>query len=240
MEMTQLALSSKKEFSVFYWSGRALIVHPNDLDVLEQHVQVLRAFDKKYELFFIYENLASLNPKDRQIQERISVLQLDIGAPHLAINRMNRSPSDYSPEQKLRAMGEVGAFDVRWADADSPIPPNRFEFADRSIKDLKDALSYARQINAPAINILTIEADLIVAYEKRRNWEKGITLYESLISRNKVVPSYAKLSAAICYQGNHDYIPAQVILQELHQDQPNELEIMVPLHFNCLKNKIPT
>jgi len=235
MQMTQLALSSKKESAALYWSRRAIIAHPKESEVLDQHLQILWAFDKKYELLQAYINLESLKPNDRHIQEKISILLLDIGAPHLAISRMNRSLNDYSPEQKLRAMGDVGAFEVRWADADSYVPPNRFHFVDQSINDLKVALDYAHQTNAATFNILKIKSDLIVAYEKRKDWKKGIDLYESLIADGFEVPSYAKLSAANCYQGNQAYIPANVILQELFQGQSQDVEVMVSLYFNWIE-----
>lgn len=188
-----------------------------------------------YKGLLLYEGLNNITPGDKKIQKQIIQLLLDMGIPHLALRQIEKKNSGASQAQKLRALSNVGAVDTRWADADSPTPPHRFTFADKSILDLYVALRYANQINASPEKILSIKFDLIVAYEKRKEWQKGIEVYENLVAKYIAVPDYAQLSVAIEYSGLHQYARAQNILEGLYQRNPKDPDILINLYFNLIE-----
>jgi tetratricopeptide (TPR) repeat protein len=235
LQMIHLALETKNKNAALYWSELCLTDFPKELDVWRVRAQVLRAYGGEFQALLIYEDLATLLPRDRPLQHEIIVLLLDMGIPHLALQRIDQESPDVSPELKLRAMSNVGAIDVRWSDADPSNPPHRFEYADKSILALQAAQEYAKSINAPAEKMRSIEYDLIVAYERRGDWKRGIALYEDLLARGLDIPDYVKLSAAIELGGDHQYVRADEILQGLYQRHPDSPEILVNYYFNLIE-----
>ncbi len=235
LQMVRLALDAKHKNAALYWSERCLADHPKDLDVWRIRAQVLRTYGGEFQALLIYEDLATLLPNDRLLQDEIIGLLLDMGMPHLALNRIDQEGMGADPNLRLRAMANVGAVDVRWADADPAILPNRFEYANKSILALQAALEYAKSIHAPSEKIRGIECDLIVAHERRRDWKQGIALYDYLLAQGFDVPDYAKLSAAIALGGDHQFVRAGEILQGLYQRHPDSPEILVNYYFNLIE-----
>ena len=188
-----------------------------------------------YQALLIYEDLYKLSPQDSQIQKQIIQILLDLGIPHLALSQLEAHREQTNPIQKLRALSNAGATDVRWDDTDSSEPPNRFASVDKGIQVLQMALDYAKQMNASKEQINAIEFDLIVAYEKRKEWQKGIAIYESLVTKDIKVPDQAQLSAAIEYSGIHQYAKAQKILEDLYQRNPKDPAILINVYFNLIE-----
>nr|WP_114637081.1 tetratricopeptide repeat protein [Polynucleobacter necessarius] len=116
--------------------------------------------------------------------------------------------------------------------ADSAVAPNRFIAVDKGINALNAALAYAKSIGATEDQIDSIEFDLIVAYNKRNEWDKSLALYDRMVASGKTVPDYALLAVASSYSGKKKPIQEGVILKKLYEKNPNDLDVELAQYFN--------
>lgn len=233
--LIQLALDTQNENAALYWSEHYINQYPQDLYVWRMRAQALQGFNQEYQALLIYEDLYKLTPQDSQIQKQIIQILLELGIPHLTLSQLEAHREQANPMQKLRALSNVGATDVHWDDTNSSKPQSRFTSVDKGIQVLQMALDYAKQMNASKEQINAIEFDLSVAYEKRKEWQKGIAIYESLVTKDIKVPDQAQLSAAIEYSGIHQYAKAQKILEDLYQRNPKDPAILINVYFNLIE-----
>jgi poly-beta-1,6 N-acetyl-D-glucosamine export porin PgaA len=232
LNMVVLARNQKQSTAALYWSARFLKDFPKNISAWELRAGALQDIGDRYAALSMYEDINQYKPKDPAIQQEIIQVLLDMGIPHLALELINQKSWNATKNQTLRAMHNSGAQDLRWASADSAVVPYRFIAVDKGIKALTGALAYAKSIGASEDQINSIEYDLIVAYNKRNEWDKSLTLYEQLITQGKVVPDYALLAAASSYSGKHKPVQAGEILQKLYDKHPDDLEIALAQYFN--------
>ncbi|HAT38966.1 MAG TPA: hypothetical protein DCW35_02200 [Polynucleobacter sp.] len=186
------------------------------------------------------EDINRLKPKDPSNQQQIIQVLLGMGISHLALDLIDKKDWNASKNQKLRAMHDAGAIDLRWSAADSAVAPNRFNSTDAGIQMLADALSYAKSINAPKDQILAIQFDFVVAYARRKQWDKSLGLYDQLLSEGVAVPSYVQSAAATSYRAKHEYAKAEAILQKLHAQNPKDLDTLEALYYSLVdQDKFP-
>lgn len=188
--------------------------------------------DDRYAALLIYEDIHQFHKRDPQTQKQIIQVLLDMGIPHLALDHIDSQRWNADKEQRLRAIHNSGAVDLRWAAADSAVAPYRFIAVDEGIKTLNQSLAYAKSIGASEDQINAIEFDLLVAYDKRNEWDKTIALYDKLIAGGKTVPDYALLAVASSYSAKHQPVQAGVILQKLYDKNPDDLDIELAQYFS--------
>jgi len=230
--MAALSRKQKNDSATLYWSDRLLADFPDSIAALETIASNSQDSNHRYAALLLYENIHRAHPKDPGTQQEIIQILLDMGVPHLALYLIEKRDWKASKEQKLRAMHDSGAKDLRWAIADSALAPNRFVSVDKGIQDLNASLAYAQSISTPDDQIIAIECDLIVAYNKRNEWDKSLAIYEQLIASGKTVPDYALIAAASSYSGKHLPVQAGQILQKLYDKKPNDLDIELAQYFS--------
>lgn len=232
LNMVVLARHQKQSTAALYWSARFLKDFPKNISAWELRAGALQDIGDRYAALSLYEDINQYKPKDPAIQQEIIQVLLDMGIPHLALELINQNSWNATKNQTLQAMHDSGAKDLRWASADSAVAPYRFIAVDKGIQALTGALAYAKSIGASDDQINSIEYDLIVAYNKRSEWDKSLALYEQLIAQGKVVPDYALLAAASSYSGKQQPVQAGKILQKLYDNHPDDLEIELAQYFN--------
>ncbi|QWD26094.1 hypothetical protein G6686_05700 [Polynucleobacter paneuropaeus] len=234
IELGMVGLSKKQEndTAMLYWRDRFLDDFPDSSAALEVTSSSPQDSGNRYATLLLYENINRAHQKDPGTQQEIIQILLDMGVPHLALYLIDKRNWKASEEQKLRAMHDSGAKDLRWAIADSALVPNRFISVDKGIEDLNASLAYAKSIGAPDDQIIAIECDLIVAYNKRNEWDKSLAIYERLIASGKTVPDYALMAAASSYSGKHLPVQAGEILQKLYDKNPDDLDIELAQYFS--------
>ena len=230
--MAALSRKQKNDSATLYWSDRLLADFPDSIAALETIASNSQDSNHRYAALLLYENIHRAHPKDPGTQQEIIQILLDMGVPHLALYLIEKRDWKASKEQKLRAMHDSGAKDLRWAIADSALAPNRFVSVDKGIQDLNASLAYAKSISAPDDQIIAIECDLIVAYNKRNEWDKSLAIYERLITSGKTVPDYALIAAASSYSGKHLPVQSGQILQKLYDKKPKDLDVALAQYFS--------
>jgi len=233
--MIKLSIRNKDEGNALYWSKRYLQDFPESKAAWSERAAVLRLYNRQYEVLALYESLNKQYPNNPDIQKELIGQLLDMGAPQLALDLINQKHWNASQEQKLRALSNSGAVDLRWADSDSPINPDRFLSVDRGIGRLLEALNYSNSIDAPKSQIIAIQSDLIIAYKEKKEWKKSVDLYEDLIENDIAVPSYAWLAAAHSYEELHQYLKAQIIFDKLLEIEPENIEVEYALYYNMVE-----
>ena len=230
--MVLLARKQKNSSAILYWSARLLKDFPQSNAAWELRASALDDLGDRYAALLIYEDINRLKPNHPKTQQEIIQILLDMGIPHLALYLIDDKGWPASKNQKLRAMHNSGAKDLRWAVADSAVAPNRFVAVDAGIKALNESLAYAKSIGATEEQIFEIECDFIVAYNKRNEWDKSLAIYDRLIASGKTVPDYALLAAASSYSGKRKPVQAGVILQKLYDKHPNDFDIELAQYFS--------
>jgi len=230
--MVLLAREQKDSSAVLYWSARFLKDFPDSNSAWELRASALKNLGERYAALLMYEDINRYHPNNPRTQQEIIQLLLDMGIPHLALDLIANKGWTASKEQKLRAMRNSGAQDLRWAVADSAVAPYRFVAVDKGIEALNTSLAYAKSIGVPEDQIAAIEYDLIVAYNKRNEWDKSLAIYQQLIANGKTVPDYALLAAASSYSGKRQPIAAGEILQKLYDRHPDDLDIELAQYFS--------
>ena len=232
--MTALARDKKEFKSANDWSERFLNDFPNSISAWQLRAGVLQDMGNRFAALQIYEDINKLKPNNPDTQEQIIQVILDMGIPHLALDLINNKKWYATNNQRLRAMRDSGAVYLRWSSADSAVAPNRFTSVDIGIETLNNSLRYAKSIRAPSDQIASIQYDLIVAYTKRKQWDKALALYDELISNGSIVPDYALSAVATSYSGKHQYAKAGDILQKLYANKPDDLDIGLDMYFNLV------
>ena len=236
IELSMVTLSrDQKEFkSALYWSARFIQDFPNSISAWEVRAGALQDVGDRYAALQIYEEVNRLQPKNPNTQQQIIQVLLDMGVSHLALDLINNKGWNATQNQKLRAMRDAGAVNLRWSAADSAVAPNRFNSTDAGIQILTEALNYAKSINAPQEQILAIQYDFVVAYTSRKQWDKALGLYEKLLSEGAAIPDYAHSAAATSYSAKHQYAKAEHILRQLASRKPSDLDIQFDLYFSLV------
>jgi poly-beta-1,6 N-acetyl-D-glucosamine export porin PgaA len=234
LRMALLARDKKEFDSAFYWSARLLEDYPNSISVWELRAGVLQDVGDRFAALQIYEDINQIKPRNPETQQQIIQVLLDMGIPHLALNLINKQDWSATNNQRLRAIHNSGANDLRWSPADSSIAPNRFNSVDSGIRVLTEALSYANSINAPKDQLIAIQCDLIVAHFKRKQWDKSLEKYNELIRNGAAIPDYALKAAADSYSAKHQYAKSEEILRQLNNQNPSDLDIQFSLYFNLV------
>ncbi|MBU3621911.1 tetratricopeptide repeat protein [Polynucleobacter sp. CS-Odin-A6] len=234
LRMTALAREKKESDSALYWSARFLKDYPNSMSAWELRAGALQDVGDQFAALQIYEDIRRFKPHNPNTQERIIQVLLDMGIPHLAVDLINKKQWKTNQDQKLRAIHDSGAVDLRWAQADSAVAPNRFTSVDTGIETLNNSLAYAKSIQAPKDQIASIQYDLIIAYTKRKQWDKSLALYDELISGGSTVPDYALSAVAASYSAKYQYAKAGNILQKLYAKKPDDLDIQLDMYFNLV------
>ena len=192
-----LAMADKNERAALLWSARYTSDFPQELNAWLLRAQVLQDFNQRYAALLIYEDLYKKYPNNAVVQRKVLEVLLDLGIPHLALNRIDQYNFSHDDLQKLRAVANSGAVDIRWSNADPATAAKRRNSLDRAIAELKRALVFAQAVTGEHVFTEQIQNDLLVAYERRRDWPRAIALYEELVAQNARVRDYARLSAAI-------------------------------------------
>jgi poly-beta-1,6 N-acetyl-D-glucosamine export porin PgaA len=234
LRMTALARERKEFQSANYWSERFLKDYPNNISAWEMRAGVLQDMGNRFAALHIYEDIKKLRPSNQNIQENIIQILLDMGMPHLALELINNKKWYASNTQRLRAIHDSGAVNLRWGIADSAVAPNRFTSTDIGIETLNNSLAYAKSIQANSDRIASIQYDLIVAYTKRKQWDKSLAIYDELSSIGNIIPDYALSAVAASYSGKLQYAKAGNILQTLYAKKPDDLDIGLDLYFNLV------
>jgi biofilm PGA synthesis protein PgaA len=234
MKIIALARDKKEFKSANDWSERFLNDYPNSISAWQLRAGVLQDIGNRFAALQIYEDINKLKPNNPDTQEQIIQVILDMGIPHLALDLINTKKWNATDNQRLRAMQDSGAIYLRWSSADSAVAPNRFTSVDIGIETLNNSLKYAKSIQATNDQIKSIQYDLIVAYTKRKQWDKSLALYDELRSNDSVVPDYALSAVAASYSGKHQYAKAEKILQALYASKPDDLNIELDMYFNLV------
>jgi poly-beta-1,6 N-acetyl-D-glucosamine export porin PgaA len=234
LKMVVLARNQKDSAATLYWSARFIKDFPENQSAWELRAGALQDIGDRYAALLMYEDINRYDPKDPGTQREIIQVLLDMGIPHLALYLIDQKSWNTTKDQKLRAMHNSGAQDLRWAIADSAVAPNRFISVDKGIQALNESLTYAKSIGATEDQITSIELDFIVAYNKRNEWDKSLTLYEKLIASGKTVPDYALLAVAASYSAKHQPLKAGKILKILYDKHPDDLDIELAQYFSLV------
>ena len=232
LDMVTLARDQKEFKSALLWSERFIRDYPNNVSAWELRAGALQDIGDRYAALQIYEDVNRLKPKNPNTQQQIIQVLLDMGISHLALDLIDNKDWNATKNQKLRAMHDAGAVDLRWSAADSAVAPNRFNSVDVGIQMLTDAMAYAKSIDAPKDQILAIQYDFVVAYTRRKQWDKALGLYDQLQSEGNTVPNYVQSAAATCYSAKHEYAKAEFILQRLYAQNPKDLDTLEALYYS--------
>jgi biofilm PGA synthesis protein PgaA len=234
--MKMIALSrERKEFqSANYWSERLLMDYPNSISAWQLRAGVLQDMGNRFAALQIYEDINKIQPNNRDTQEQIIQVVLDMGIPHLALDLINNKKWYATNNQRLRALRDSGGVYLRWATADSAVAPNRFNSVDSGIGALTEALNYAKSINSPKDQLNAIQYDFIVAYFKRKEWKKSIEKYQELIKDGATIPDYALKAAAGSFSADRQYAKSEEILRQLSINNPSDLDIQFALYFSLV------
>jgi poly-beta-1,6 N-acetyl-D-glucosamine export porin PgaA len=234
LRMTALARDKKEFNAALYWSERFLKDYPNSISAWELRAGALQDVGDRFAALQIYEDINQIKPRNPETQQQIIQVLLDMGIPHLALNLINKQGWSATNNQKLRAVHDSGAVDLRWAAADSAVAPNRFNSTDAGLKILSEALQYAKSIDATKDQVVAIQCDFIVAYARRKQWDKALEIYQQLLNDGTVVPNYAQSAAASSYSAKHEFAKAEVILRQLYVQNPKDLDVLEALYFNMV------
>jgi predicted Zn-dependent protease len=229
-----LAMARKNESAALSWSMRYTNDYPEDLNAWLLRAQVLQNFNQRYSALLIYENLYQKHPNNLVVQRKVLEVLLDLGIPHLALSRIEKFNFSYADIQKLRAMANAGAVNIRWSNADPATGAQRRRSLERAIAELKQAQVFAQSVAGEHVFTEQIQNDLIVAYERRRDWPRAIELYEELKGQGTRVRDYARLSAAIAYGASYRIIEAGALLADLYQRDPSAAEVAFEYYFNLV------
>lgn len=234
IELGMVILSrDQKEFkSALFWSARFIQDFPNSVSAWELRAGALQDIGDRYAALQIYEDVNRLQPKNPSTQQQIIQVLLDMGVSHLALDLINNKGWNATQNQKLRAMHDAGAVNLRWSAADSAIAPNRFNSTDAGIQMLTEALNYAKSINAPQEQVLAIQYDFVVAYTRRKQWDKALGLYDQLLAEGNIVPNYVQSAAAMSFSAKRQYAKAENILQKLCSQNPKDLDTLEALYYS--------
>jgi len=233
-KMVSLAQNQSDSLAALYWSHRYLQDFPGDQAAWRARGAILQKQGNEYAALLIYEDINKLAPTNPEVQMQIIQVLLDMGAPSLALDLINQRGWNASKIQKLRAMHNTGAVDLRWSDADSDLAPDRFTSVDMGIEQLTQSLEYAKLIQASDDQIQSIQYDLIVAYTKRKYWTKAIELYDQLLKRGLTIPSYALMDVATSYSAIHQYAKAEAILKEVLLEDPKNMDAQLVLYYSLV------
>lgn len=234
LRMTSLARDNKEFDAALYWSARLLKDYPDSISAWKLRAGALQDVGDQFAALQIYEDVSRVQPRNPDTQEQIIQVLLDMGIPHLALDLINNKQWNANQNQKLRAIHDSGSVDLRWAQADSAVAPNRFTSLDIGIETLNKALSYAKSIQAPKDQVASIQYDLIIAYTRRKQWDTALALYDKLIADGNTIPDYALSAVAASYSAKHQYAKAGNILQQLYAKKPDDLDIELDLYFNLV------
>jgi poly-beta-1,6 N-acetyl-D-glucosamine export porin PgaA len=234
LRMTTLSRERKEFQSAQYWSKRFTNDFPNNSTAWELRAGVLQDIGDRYAALHLYEELNKLRPGNPKTQQQIIQVLLDMGISPLALSLIENENWMASPDQKLRSLRNAGAVDIRWSIADSAVAPYRFVSTDAGIQKLTQALEYANSINAPADQIQAIQFDLIVAYSRRKEWDKALKLYDELISQKVLIPNYTLTAVATSYSAKHEYAKAEAILQKLYAEDPQDQDTLEALYYSLV------
>ena len=234
LRMVSLARDKKEFKAALYWSARFLKDYPNSISAWELRAGSLQDVGDRYAALKIYEDINNIKPRDPGTQKQIIQVLLDMGIPHLALDLIDKRGWSASNNQRLRAIRDAGAIDLRWSPADSAIAPNRFKSVDSGIVVLTKALAYAQSINAPKDQLIAIQCDLIVAYFKRKEWDKSLDMYNELLRNGVVIPDYALKAVAGSLSAKHQYAKSEEILRALSLRNPSDLDIQFALYFSLV------
>lgn len=234
-KLLRLAMEGKHEKASMEWSARLIKDYPNELNAWLLRAQALQDFNQRYAALLIYENLQAKYPKNQAVEQKYIEVLLDMGIPHLALYKINQQKWLASNDQKLKALSGTGAIDIRWSKGDSPVAPDRYITADKAIKTITQALNYAQTIKASNERIVGLQADLLIAYQSRREWRKAIDTHESILNNGNSVPTYALLAAANSYSQLRQYPKAEEILKRLNNLEPNNPETLYDLYYSLIE-----
>lgn len=234
MKMITLARERKQFQSANYWSERLLLDYPNSISAWQLRAGVLQDIGSRFAAIQLYEDINKIQPNNRDTQEQIIQVVLDMGIPHLALDLINNKKWYATNNQRLRAMRDSGAVYLRWGAADSAVAPNRFNSVDSGISALTEALNYAKSINAPKDQLNAIQYDFIVAYFKRKEWDKSIEKYKEMIKDEASVPDYALKAVAGSFSAKRQYAKSEEIFRELSIKNPSDLDIQLSLYFSLV------
>jgi len=234
LRMTALARERKEFQSANYWSERFLKDYPNNMSAWEMRAGVLQDVGNRFAALQIYEDIKKLQPSNQNIQENIIQVILDMGMPHLALELINNKKWYASITQRLRAIHDSGAVNLRWGAADSAVAPNRFNSVNSGISALTEALNYAKAINASKDQLNAIKYDFIVAYYKKKEWKKSVEKYQELLRDEAPIPDYALKAAAASFSGVREYAKSEEILRKLNVKNPTDLDIQFALYFSLV------
>lgn len=234
LRMTALARERKEFQSANYWSERFLKDYPNNMSAWEMRAGVLQDVGNRFAALQIYEDIKKLQPSNQNIQENIIQVLLDMGMPHLALELINNKKWYASITQRLRAIHDSGAVNLRWGAADSAVAPNRFNSVNSGISALTEALNYAKAINASKDQLNAIKYDFIVAYYKKKEWKKSVEKYQELLRDEAPIPDYALKAAAASFSGVREYAKSEEILRKLNVKNPTDLDIQFALYFSLV------
>ncbi|MBT8635304.1 hypothetical protein C2751_06685 [Polynucleobacter paneuropaeus] len=232
--MVRLAKDNKNLYSSLYWSVKLVRDFPKHQDNMNISKEALEIVGNEYALLMFYEDLYKNDTKDPGLQKQIIQVMLDMGIPNLALDLIDKRYWSYSDDQKIRAMQASGVNYIRWGRADSAVAPNRFLSIDASIKMLNQAFAYAKSINAPLDDIHSIQFDLIVAYNRRKNDDQSLVLYDQLRSEGVEVPDYAMSAVAASYSAKHQFEKANLILSDLYKKDPTDLDLQLDFYYNLI------
>ena len=232
--MIRLAKENKNLYSSLYWSVKLVRDFPKQKDNMNISKEALEIVGDEYALLMFYEDLYKNDTKDPELQKQIIQALLDMGIPNLALYLIDQRHWSYSDDQKLRAMQGSGVNAIRWGRADSAVAPKRFLSTDASIKMLNQALAYAKSIKAPPDDIHSIQFDLIVAYNRRKDDAQSLALYNQLLSESVEVPDYAMSAVAASYTAKHQFEKAHLILRELYRKDPTDLDLQLDYYYNLI------
>ena len=135
LKMVVLARNQKNSAAALYWSARFINDFPKNQSAWELRAGALQDIGDRYAALLMYEDINRYDPKDPGTQREIIQVLLDMGIPHLALYLIDQKSWNTTKDQKLRAMHNSGAQDLRWAVADSAVAPNRFISVDKGIQE---------------------------------------------------------------------------------------------------------
>ena len=179
-----------------------------------------------------YQSLLESDPHNKQLQRAYINLVSLLGAPHLAEELSVKYPDALTLQDQNMIARDQAAMHLRWSDFYFPSYTHRMQEIDKAILILEQQVRVLQQRGvAYQLELHRAYFDLIVAYELKGEFEKTITLYESLEQDGVAFPDYALRSVANAYLKEHRPSKASTIYQDILSRQPENFDINISLFY---------
>ena len=203
--------------------------HVGTLEVLAFSHQQNKEYFKALSL---YQKILKLKPQHSGAKRGLVRIATRIGAPHVAMALIEKTPGLVSDNELSRIRQDRAAIEIRWGHLYKPVQESRFEDTDAALKELKallDRLNEKGEMNS--VQAHGIKTDMLVGLFDRRRTKECVALFETLKEEKAVIADYGLMAAARAYQSEQKPEKARDIYLQILNNNPDDFEAKLGLFY---------